>query len=125
MKRDKAGKRPAAALLLAALLAGAGLPALAHEPILKCVLLDERTVRCRGGYGHGEDAPGAAVEVIGDDDRTILAGKLDRHSTLTFPRPEGGFYVLFDAGPGHQAAVEHDEIGAPPAGDGRTRWMRR
>lgn len=107
-------------LVLSALAA----PAMAHGPILKCVLLDPQTVRCRGGYAEGEAAPGVRLDVIGHDGRVLRAGKLGKDSLYTFPRPRGGYYVLFDVGPGEQAIVEHDEIGTARAAD-RARWMRK
>ena len=57
-------------------------------------------------------------------DRRLLAGKLGKDGTLTFARPKGPYYVLFDVGPGHQAVVEHDEISLPRASD-RARWVRK
>lgn len=96
---------------LGAILLGLGAVAQAHEPIAICHALDDNTVRCYGGYAHGEDAPGLTMDVISyEDDRVLIPGKLGDDSTITFQRPEGGFYVLFDAGPGHMAVVEHDEI---------------
>ncbi len=111
-------------LLAVGLLCGVATPALAHGPVLKCVLLDDATVRCRGGYAEGESAPGETVRVIDYAERTLAAGKLGKDSTLTFARPKGGYYVLFDLGPGYQAIVEHDEIARPRPAD-NARWMRR
>jgi hypothetical protein len=34
-------------------------------------------------------------------------------STLTFKRPDGEFYVLFDAGPGHVVEVDYADIAQP------------
>lgn len=117
-------RRPSlAGALLFTLLGTAGPSVLAHEPILKCMLLDAETVRCRGGYADGGSAQDAALEVIDHAEKTLLAGKLDRNSTLTFPKPDTGFYVLFHVGPGHQAIVEHDEIAMPDKAD-RASWMR-
>ncbi len=99
-------------------------PALAHEPVLKCVLLDAATVRCRGGYADGEMAPGERIEVIDHANRTLLAGKLGKDGVFTFPRPKGGYYVLFDVGPGEQAIVEQEEIRPARASD-KARWVRR
>lgn len=99
-------------------------PAFAHEPVLKCVLLDESTVRCRGGYAEGEDAPGVNLEVIDYTGKILLSRELGKDSMLTFPRPEPGYYVLLDVGPGSQAIVEHDEIG-PPRPTDKARWVRR
>ncbi|MFT4053338.1 MAG: hypothetical protein QM681_02440 [Novosphingobium sp.] len=116
--------RKAIACLLAAMIGCLSAPALAHEPILKCVLLDAANVRCRGGYADGETGQGERVQVIDYADKTLLAGKLGKDGTLTFARPKGGYYVLFDVGPGEQAIVEHDEIRPPKASD-KARWVRR
>ena len=99
-------------------------PAPAREPTLKCVLLDPSTIRCRGGFAEGQTAPGGRIEVIDHAEKTILAGKLGKDSTLTFARPRGGYYVLFDVGPGEQAIVEHDEI-RPPRTTDKAAWVRR
>ncbi len=107
-----------------ALLCGLATPALAHQPILKCVLLDESTVRCRAGTDEGDRTPDANIEVIDYDGKTLIARKLGRSAMLTFPRPAAGYYVLFDMGPGYQAIVEHDEIRAPRRGENAA-WMRR
>ncbi|ENO90444.1 hypothetical protein [Thauera linaloolentis] len=107
---DAGGSAVVRQWLVAGLLAMLGSGALAHEPIAKCELVDEATVRCRGGYGHGEGAPDAIMDVIGHDGTVLLAGKLGEDSTLTFKRPEQPFYVLFDVGPGHQVVIEQEEI---------------
>ncbi|PEQ13565.1 hypothetical protein B2G71_04300 [Novosphingobium sp. PC22D] len=109
--------------LVCSLFGGLASPAFAHEPVLRCVLLDESTVRCRGGYAEGEDAPGVNLEVVDYAGETLLASKLGKDSMLTFPRPKTGYYVLLDVGPGSQAIVEHDEIGPPRSRD-MARWMR-
>lgn len=111
-------------MVICAVLAGTAMPALAHGLILKCVLLDEQTVRCRGGYHEGEGAPGESIEVIDYDNKSLLARKLGKDSTLTFARPKTPYYVKFDVGPGEQAIVEHDEIAKPGPAD-KARWMRR
>lgn len=116
--------RRALACGLAVIIGVLSTPALAHEPILKCVLLDPVTVRCRGGYAEGETAQGERLEVVDHADRKLLDGKLGKDGTLTFARPKGPYYVLFDVGPGHQAIVEHDEISLPRASD-RARWVRK
>jgi len=114
----------AIACLLGAMIGCLTAPALAHEPILKCVLLDAENVRCRGGFAEGEDAQGTHIEVIDHEEKTLLRRKLGKDSLVTFPRPKGGYYVLLDVGPGEQAIVEHDEIRPPRASD-KARWVRR
>lgn len=122
--------RPLAVLAsaLVAGLAGLASPAVqAHEPIARCVALDAQTVRCRGGYGHGEDAPGAILDVVAEDGKVLIAGKLGDDSTFTFTRPDasvGRYYVLFDVGPGHQVIVEQEEIAALPPKRQQQAWMQ-
>ncbi len=37
---------------------------------------------------------------MGHDDKLLVSGKLDKSSRLSFKKPRGGIFVLFDAGPG-------------------------
>lgn len=113
----------ARALALAGLLLAAG-GALAHEPVAKCYLLDENTVRCRGSTNDDEAMPGARIEVVAHSGKTLIDGKLDANSTLTFKKPAQPFYVLFDTGPGLQAVVEQEEISKPSPGRAPG-WMRK
>ncbi len=53
------------------------------------------------------------LDVIGYDEQILVPGKLGADSTLTFKRPDGEFYVLFDAGPGHVVEIDHADIAAP------------
>ncbi|MFN3984835.1 MAG: hypothetical protein ACK4KV_05070 [Rhodocyclaceae bacterium] len=96
-------------VMLAALAAWA-MPAAAHNPICVCEDHDETHVRCVGGFSDGSKAPGVTLDVIGYDETILLAGKLGDDSALVFKRPEGEFYILFDAGPGHVVEVDHSEI---------------
>jgi hypothetical protein len=84
----------------------AATPALAHNPMCEC---ESRGQICSGGFRRqrrargdpGRDRlrrTGAGGQQAGDD------------STLTFKRPDGEFYVLFDAGPGHVVEVDHADI---------------
>ncbi|QIL83852.1 hypothetical protein G7047_11985 [Diaphorobacter sp. HDW4A] len=103
-------------------IASASLHAVAHEPVARCVLLDAQTVRCRGANNDGDEMPGARMDVIALSGETLLEGRLDARSTLTFKRPEQPFYVLFDIAPGLQSVVEQEEIMLPPTR--RARWMQ-
>ncbi|KNX76963.1 hypothetical protein HU735_04190 [Pseudomonas sp. BW16M2] len=94
------------------LLALAATPALAHNPMCECTEHGEQ-ITCKGGFSDGSGAPGVTLDVIGYDEQVLVASKLGDDSTLTFKRPEGEFYVLFDAGPGHVVEVDHADIGAP------------
>ncbi|MNL87971.1 hypothetical protein D3C87_2174180 [compost metagenome] len=51
--------------------------------------------------------------MIGYDEQVLVGGKLGDDSTLTFKRPDGEFYVLFDAGPGHVVEVDYADIAQP------------
>ena len=97
--------------------------AAAHEPVARCFLLDEGSVRCRGATNDGDEMPDSRMEVIAVDGGTLLEGKLGADSTWTFKKPEQPFYVLFDIGPGLQVTVEQEEITVPPPGR-VPHWMR-
>ncbi|WP_291587601.1 hypothetical protein [Comamonas sp. UBA7528] len=96
----------------------------AHEPVARCFLLNESTVRCRGVTNDGDEMPGARMDVIAHDGRTLLQGTLSPQSTLSFARPAQAFYVLFEIGPGLQTIVEQEEIRAPTARQRKAPWLR-
>lgn len=116
----RAWRRAQFAIALTVVSAGA----MAHEPVARCVLLDPNTVRCRGATNDGDEMPGARMDVIAIDGETLLEGRLDDRSVLTFARPARPYYVFFDIGAGLQVTVEEAEIGAPPAGRAPG-WMSR
>lgn len=87
--------------------------ALAHNPICECEEVQAGEIRCKGGFSDGSGAPGVTLDVIGYDEQILVPGKLGADSTLTFKRPDGEFYVLFDAGPGHVVEIDHADIAAP------------
>ena len=95
----------------------------AHEPVAMCVLLDARTIRCRGTSNDGDEMRGARMEVAAYNGSALLDGRLDAQSTFTFAKPRQLFYVLLDTGPGLQAIVEQEEIKPAPAR--KARWMQR
>lgn len=100
-------------LPLLAFCAGLAPLALAHNPICQCEPLDDEEILCTGGFSDGSGAPGVTLDVIGYDEEILVPGKLGSDSTLRFKRPDGEFYVLFDAGPGHVVEIDHTEIEAP------------
>ena len=106
---------PFAAAMAAATLAALGLssPALAHNPMCECKPVDGEQIRCVGGFSDGSGAPGVTLDVIGYDETILLPGKLGADSSMTFKRPGGEFYVLFDAGPGHIVEIDHVDIESP------------
>ncbi len=118
--RGQAALAPSGAGALSAVLrlaAGASLcvasaAAWAHFPVGQCKALDEHTIQCKGGFSDGSNAPGLALEVISYDEKILLSDKLDKNSTITFKRPPGSFYILFDAGAGHTVEVDHTQVGS-------------
>ncbi len=88
-------------------------PALAHNPMCQCEPVDGEQIKCTGGFSDGSGAPGVTLDVIGYDETVLVPGKLGEDSTLTFKRPAGEFYVLFDAGPGHVVEIDYADIGEP------------
>ena len=100
---------------LSLLLAGIGLScvAQAHNPVCECESQGQEEIICVGGFSDGSGAPGVTLDVIGYDEQILVAGKLDSDSRLSFKRPDGEFYVLFDAGPGHVVEIDHTDIETP------------
>ncbi|WP_040566469.1 hypothetical protein [Magnetospirillum molischianum] len=82
----------------------------AHYPVCKCRMIDAGIVKCTGGFSDGSKAPGVVLDVISYDEQVLVKGRLGSDSTLSFPRPDQDFYVLFDAGPGQTVEIEHDSI---------------
>ncbi|MBI6924598.1 hypothetical protein GTA07_16405 [Rhodococcus hoagii] len=87
--------------------------AMAHNPMCECEEVPGSQIKCTGGFSDGSGAPGVTLDVIGYDEQVLVGGKLGDDSTLTFKRPEGEFYVLFDAGPGHVVEVDYADISQP------------
>ncbi|WP_273822587.1 hypothetical protein [Pseudomonas asplenii] len=98
-----------------ALLAAAAfsLNAWAHNPMCECKQIDAEQIQCKGGFSDGSGAAGVTLDVIGYDETVLLPGKLGDDSTRTFKKPDGDFYVLFDAGPGHVVEVDKADIETP------------
>ena len=101
----KTGRLALPLLLLA--LAG---PALAHNPMCQCEPVEGEQIKCTGGFSDGSGAPGVTLDVIGYNEEILVPGKLGENSKLTFKRPAGEFYVLFDAGPGHVVEIDYADI---------------
>ncbi|TBU98293.1 hypothetical protein [Stutzerimonas kirkiae] len=95
----------ALALMLCTMAGGA----FAHNPVCQCEE-DGDEIICTGGFSDGSGAPGVTIDVIDYEENVLLPGKLSDDSTLRFKRPDGEFYVLFDAGPGHVVEIDHTDI---------------
>lgn len=105
-------KHPVMSAGLMALLGLSG-QALAHNPMCECKSVEDRQIRCTGGFSDGSGAPGVTLDVIGYDETILVPGKLGADSSMTFKRPDAEFYVLFDAGPGHIVEIDQADIEAP------------
>ncbi|QHE83642.1 hypothetical protein [Hydrogenophaga sp. BPS33] len=92
------------------LLWAATVPAWAHNPVIECRQTSVDTIVCRGGFSDGSLAPGVRIDVMDYDDKVLISAQLGQDSMLSFRKPRGPFYVLFDAGPGHVVEVDHAEI---------------
>lgn len=97
-------------LLLAAFLTLLAGTAAAHYPVCGCKKIEGGKIRCVGGFSDGSTAPGVTIDVIGYDEQILVHGKTDDASTFEFAVPEGEYYVLFDAGPGHTIEIDHTDI---------------
>lgn len=91
--------------------AGFGSAVQAHSPFCDCKQINATQIRCSGGFSDGGDAAGVTLDVIGYDENILLHSQLGSDSSLTFDKPAGEFYVLFDAGPGAVVEVDHLDIG--------------
>ncbi|MEI2414585.1 hypothetical protein V8Z80_00215 [Orrella sp. JC864] len=109
MKPTRLFAGPARRALAAVLVLGAT-AAHAHNPVAECKSAGPDQVQCTGGFSDGSGAPGVTLDVISYDEQILVPGKLDERSSITFKRPEGEFYVLFDAGPGHVVEIDHADI---------------
>jgi len=103
----------ALSLLLASLALSLSPNTQAHGLYCQCQPVADGQVRCHGGLSDGTALPGAALDVIGYDEKPLITGKLGEDSSFTFPRPDGEFYVLMELGPGHTVEVDHTDIPAP------------
>ncbi|WP_323716152.1 hypothetical protein [Paracoccus aminovorans] len=93
---------------LAALVLSA-LPAAAHYPFCTCAAQGGK-ITCQGGFSDGTGAEGVKLDVISYDEEVLVPAKFDASSKVDFPKPEGEFYILFDAGPGHVVEVDWQDV---------------
>jgi len=102
--------KPLYPTLLASALLLATPAAFAHNAFVECEAIAEGQIRCTGGLSNGSAAPDVTLDVIGYDEKVLVAGKLGADSRFTFPRPDGEFYVLLDLGAGHTAELDYKQI---------------
>ncbi|AGT08612.1 hypothetical protein [Paracoccus aminophilus] len=96
-------------LIATAVLALSALPAAAHYPFCTCAAKAGEII-CEGGFSDGTSAEGVKLDVISYEEDVLVPAKFDASSKVSFQKPEGEFYVLFDAGPGHIVEVDYQDI---------------
>lgn len=107
MKRLGKGGLTIAVIGAASLFIGA---AWAHPPLCVCKMIDATTVGCEGGFADGTGVPGVRLDVVRYDESIILQTSFEADSTVSFRKPDGEFYMLFDAGPGQSFDVDYKDI---------------
>lgn len=95
--------------LSAALLALSAPAAFAHYPFCNCALQGAE-ITCNGGFSDGTSAEGVKLDVISYDEDVLVPASFDAQSKVSFPKPAGEFYILFDAGPGHIVEVDWQDV---------------
>jgi hypothetical protein len=83
------------------------LPASAHFPLMSCWFESDKVI-CEAGYSDASTAVDYAVNMFDYDDNLIAKGTTDKRSIAEFAKPEGDFYLVFDAG--HENPVEVDVV---------------
>lgn len=90
-------------LALGALLLSTG--AQAHYPTLDCTLQAQQ-LTCITGFSDGTRVGDATLQVMSYQDELIKTYQTDQDGRASFLRPEGEFYIIFDAG--HEDPAEFD-----------------
>lgn len=101
--------------LLATVLAGAavmaGVPAMAHAPVLDCFKdKDTESVRCEAGFSDGTSAAGKKLLILDANHRLIQEGVLDATGSFTFKPPAGDYHVVFHGGQNHEVTLYSSDI---------------
>jgi len=97
-------KRKVSALLVGLL---ASSTAWAHFPIMSCWYESQQVV-CEAGYSDGSSAVDYVINLFDYDDNLIAKSVTDNRSRVQFVKPDGEFYIVFDAG--HESPVEVDVV---------------
>lgn len=85
----------------------------AHYPILNCHVSDASTpsqIICEAGFSDRSKAPNVLMEVFSEDDELLVKGKTSDTAMFEFERPEGDFFIIMDAGPGHVLEISNEEV---------------
>lgn len=84
-------------------------PAWSHASYLSCKKSDD-VIHCKGGFSDGSSAYGVRVKVLSYDEEVLFEGRLNKKAEISFPSPQGEFYVKFDGGAGHEAEIDYTDI---------------
>ncbi len=77
----------------------------AHYPLMTCNA-EKQLITCEAGFSDGSPATNKRVSVLDYNENLLQKLTTDKRSQVSFTRPEGEFYIRFDAG--HEAPVEID-----------------
>lgn len=89
------------------LLAVTSFSAWAHYPVMDCSR-DGEAIACQVGFSDGTLAQGQEVVIYSYYDEELARSVADGSSVAHFSRPEGEFYIQFDAG--HEDPAEFDYV---------------
>lgn len=81
----------------------------AHYPILDCTT-SSKEVTCEASFSDKSKAPGVVMEVFSEDDEVIAKGRTDDESKYKFSRPDGVYFIIMDAGPGHVLEISDEDV---------------
>ena len=84
--------------------------ALAHYPIVSCKSLAEHKMECFTGFSDGSLADLAQIKVFDYDDNLLSTYKTSNKGVVSFNKPKGEFYILFDAGHEEPAEFDYSEL---------------
>ncbi|USD67271.1 hypothetical protein [Vibrio sp. SCSIO 43136] len=86
----------------------------AHYPILDCKIVTDSDasehVLCEASFSNRAKAPNVLMEVFSEDDDVLSSGLTDDDALYRFPKPEGSYFILMDAGPGHVLEISNDDV---------------
>ena len=96
------------------------LQAFAHYPLLNCQFVAAEKevaeqevveqVSCEAGFSDGTKAPNVIMDVFSEDDETLATGHTNEKAMFQFERPDGIFFIIMDAGPGHVIEISDEEV---------------
>jgi len=88
---------------------------LAHYPILDCHYSKtpneaHEQVTCEASFSDRSKAPNVVIEIVSEDDEILVKGLTNATAKYQFSRPDGSFFIIMDAGPGHVLEISDEEV---------------